>query len=120
MTVETYLKKIDPRYEVTFIKARARADAHSPFYHAEYQTTPLYYVNEWLGFNNERILKSVVLNDKQMPIDWLSGACWGNMVKIGRAKCLLIVSEEDFKLLYKSEEQRVGMEKFIEERLFNQ
>lgn len=115
MKVKDYLKRIDWDHDVTFIKARAREDAHSPFYHAEYQTTPIRPAREW--YQNDRLMESVVLNDRQMPIDWLSGAPWGNMVNCGSLKCLLIVSQEDFRLLYNRKEDRESMERYIDKRL---
>ena len=42
MRVKEYLSKIPNNTSVTFIKARARKDASTPYYHAEYQTTPIY------------------------------------------------------------------------------
>lgn len=117
MKVKEYFKKMRPSDDVTFIKARAREDAHTPFYHAEYQTTPIRRVAEWEQGNNGKLLDSIILNDNQMPIDWLSGAMWGRQVKFGRLKCLLVISEEDFELLYRSKEQRDSMERFIEEKI---
>ena len=66
----------------------------------------------------DKLLNGIILNDKQMPIDWLSGAPWGIRVVKGYLKCLLIISQEDFELLYPDKDQRKSMEKFIEERLF--
>lgn len=117
MKVREYLEKLSENSNVTFIKARARKDAHTPFFHAEYQTTPIWRARDWFSFNNEKLLDSVVLNDKQMPIDWLSGATWSGNVKNGLLKCILVVSQEDFELLYKSKEQRDGMEAYIEKKL---
>lgn len=117
MKVKEYLEKLPENSNVTFIKARARKDAHTPFYHAEYQTTPIWRAKEWISFNNEKFLESVVLNDKQMPIEWLSGATWSGDVKSGLLKCLLVVSQEDFELLYKSKEQRDSTEEYIEKKL---
>ena len=51
-------------------------------------------------------MDSIVLNDKQMPIDWLCGATWSGKVISGDLKCLLVVSEEDFELLYKSKDPK--------------
>ena len=118
MKVKDYLERIKKSTDVTFIKARAREDANSPFYHAEYQTTPIWKASEWMSYkNNERLMNSIVLNDKQMPIEWLSGAKWGTSVKNGHLKCLLVISEDDFALLYRSEDQRNSMEHYIEEKL---
>lgn len=119
MKVREYLEK-HIRGEVTFIKARAREDARTPFYHAEYQTTPINSAETWLKPNNAKILDSVILNDRQMPIDWLSGAPWGNLVRSGWLKCLLIISQEDFELLIPDQEQRNSIEKFIEKEMNNE
>jgi hypothetical protein len=115
MRVKEYFEQMNPYDDATFIKARARKDANTPFFHPEYQTTPICPVIDWQS--NEKILNSIVLNDKQMPIDWLSGALWGNAVKSGHLKCLLIISENDFEMLYKNKDQRDSMEHFIEEQL---
>ena len=40
MKVKDYLSRLNATQGVTFIKARARKDAATPYYHAEYQTTP--------------------------------------------------------------------------------
>ena len=117
MKVRQYLEKMDKVQQVTFIKARARKDAHTPYYHPEYQTTPINTVSEWMGNNNTRLLGSIILNDKQPPIDWLCGAQMGNAVHGGWLKCLLVISEEDFALLYGNEAQRGSMERFIDEHL---
>ena len=99
---------------VTFIKARVRKDANTPFYHEEYQTTPLWTVKDW---EQSKINDCIILNDNQPPITWLSGADWNVDIKRSRAKCLLVISPDDFALLYGSEEQRQSMEKYIEKKL---
>lgn len=117
MTVREYFKRISSKYrDVTFIKARARKDANTPYYHQEYQITPLRMVDEWK--HSIRILDSIVLNDRQNTITWLSGVDWNVQINEGSAKCLLIIHPEDFELLYPSKEQRNAMEKYIEEKLF--
>lgn len=120
MKVRAYLDKIHLFDEgsisdVTFLKARARKDARTPFYHAEYQTTPIFH--KWELKENMPILDYMVLNHKQAPIDWLSGAPWNNLVKRGSLICLLVISPEDFALLYPSAEQRESMEKFIDKQI---
>lgn len=115
MKVKDYLKRISWDDDVTFINARAREDAHTPYYHPEYQTTPIRPAREW--YSNDKLMNSIVLNDRQMPIDWLSGAQWGNLVRRGDLKCLLIISQEDFALLYQGEEQRRSMEQYIDKML---
>ena len=111
MLVREFLKDI--KGQVTFIKARARKDAHTPFYHAEYQTTPIRFVGEW---KNE-ILDYIILNDAQPPIDWLSGAPWKISFDRGCLTSLLVISPEDLELLYSSKEQRDHMIKFIDEKI---
>ena len=110
MTVKDYFKIIGKYDSVTFIKARARKDATTPFYHPEYQVTPIRTVNEW---EQTDIVDYIILNDNQMPIDWLSGVSWGDMVKHSTLKCLLVISREDGELLY-SEKQFADTEKYIE------
>ena len=112
MKVKEYLKKMSKDIvHVTFIKARARKDANTPFYHAEYQTTPLFSVFELkeMTYYDDYI----ILNDQQACITWLSGADWNNEIKHGRAKCLLVVSPQEAKLLAVQEHT----EKYIEKKL---
>jgi hypothetical protein len=115
MKVKEYLEKMSKDIvHVTFIKARARKDAHTPFYHAEYQTTPLFSVFELKELNeSSHINDYIILNDQQACITWLSGADWNNEIKNGRAKCLLVVSPQDAKLLAVQEHT----EKYIEKQL---
>ena len=111
MRVREFLENVTG--EVTFIKARARKDARTPFYHAEYQTTPIRRVQEWEG----NILDYIILNDAQPPIDWLSGSPWQNQFKRGDLTSLLVISPEDLALLYPNEEQRAHMVEFIDEKI---
>ena len=114
MTVIEYLNTyIDKPIQITFIKARARKDAHTPYYHPEYQTTPLKYFEE----AKESSCKDyIVLNDDMHSITWLSGADWNGMIDKGFAKCLLIISREDMETLYR-QEQAKSMEEYIDERI---
>ena len=116
MKVKDYLSRLNATQGVTFIKARARKDAATPYYHAEYQTTPARCVWEWKEGNAEKLMESVILNDRQMPIDWLSGATWEMSIKNGWLKCLLVIHPEDLYLLY-SKEQAAEIEKYIEGKL---
>lgn len=116
MRVRKYLEKLEPLTDVTFIKARARKDAHTPFYHCEYQETPIYMAKDWLKNNQTELLDSIILNDKQMPIQWLSGADWTSAISNGRLKCLLVISEEDCVLLF-SKAQQESLEEYIEDRI---
>ena len=111
MLVREFLKNITG--EVTFIKARARKDAHTPFYHDEYQTTPIRRVEEWDG----KILDYIILNDAQTPIDWLSGAPWKVAFDRGDLTSLLVIDPEDLALLYPGKEQRDHMIKYIDEKI---
>lgn len=114
MKVKEYLEHMHDAQQVMFIKARARKDAHTPFYHAEYQTTPVYYTRAWMA---SKLTDSVILNDRQMPIEWLSGAKYSAAVMSGNIKCLLVASEEDFALLIPDEVQRAEMVQYIDEQL---
>lgn len=111
MLVKEFLKDITG--EVTFIKARARKDANTPFYHAEYQTTPIRRVEDW----TDKILDYIILNNAQTPIDWLSGAPWKMAFDRGDLMSLLVISPEDFELLYPSKEQRDSMIKYIDKEI---
>ena len=113
MIVKEYLEKIGKYDSVTFIKARARKDANTPFFHAEYQETPINPACKWEG----DILQAIILNDNQPPIEWLSGAAWSNVFEAGNLKSLLVVSPEDLILLIPNEEQRKGIIEYIEGKL---
>ena len=115
MKVKEYLElaQVGKYQNVTFIKARARKDANTPFYHAEYQTTPIYTAEEW---KDSRLMDYIVLNDKQPPIVWLSGRGWDNWFKSGHLLSLLIISEDDSKLL-NGENQTYSLEQFIDEEI---
>lgn len=113
MLVKDYIKRFNIDGNITFIKARARKDAHTPFYHPEYQTTPVKYASEW---KETAIMDYIVLNDKQSPIDWLSGVSWNNAFKKGQLASLLVISEEDLALLYPGE-QRERMVSYIDNLL---
>lgn len=110
MTVIEYLNNyVKGTPQITFIKARARKDAHSPYYHPEYQTTPLFYFEE---AKKSSCADYIVLNDEMYAMDWLSGGGWNNLIKKGFAKCLLIISREDLELLYEKAQAK-STEEFI-------
>lgn len=113
MTVKEFIETYRKSNKITFIKARARKDAATPFYHAEYQTTPIFNLYDKIGTLSDYI----ILNDAQPPIDWLSGAPWINQFKTGYLESLLIISPEDFELLYGGEEQRKHMIDFIDKKI---
>lgn len=117
MKVMEYLEKLDRHCNVTFIKARARKDANTPFYHTEYQTTILDEAENWLEANYSPILDSIILNDRQPSITWLSGADWNTLIKAGIAKCLLVVSPKDYEMLIPGKEQRERLELYIERQM---
>ena len=116
MKVSEYVAKMDKKVgEITFIKARARKDGHTPFYHPEYQTCPLYWKDEVIKKN---ILSDyIILNDRQESITWLSGADWNIHIRMGTARCLLVISPDDLLLLYPSIKQDDHMIKYIEAKL---
>ena len=113
MLVKEYLKKLDACQDVTFIKTIAVKDDNSPFYDKVYQTTPIRQAYEW---QNSAIADFYILNDKQCPIDWLSGAKWKNSFEKGYLKSLLIISKEDLKKLY-SKKQAAELIEFIDKEL---
>jgi hypothetical protein len=113
MTVREYLKAFSESTSVTFIKARARKDANTPFYHAEYQTTPIRPIWEW---EKSAIMDYYILNNKQCPIDWLSGAPWKIAFDKGNLLSLLVISKEDIETLY-SPKQAQEMIAYIEKKI---
>lgn len=115
MTVKEYINKMDGGVcHLTFIKARARKDAHTPFYHPEYQTTPLFSTDEVT--KKEILSEYIVLNDRMQSITWLCGADWNNWIDKGFARCLLVISLEDFNLLYRGK-QKKSMVECIDKKL---
>lgn len=113
MTVREYLKDYSENTSVTFIKARARKDAHTPFYHAEYQTTPICCIREW---EDSRIMDYYILNNKQCPIDWLSGAPWKISFDGGWLLSLLVISKEDLETLYRGD-QAASLIEYIDKKI---
>ena len=112
MKVKDYLQTHEWN-EVSFIIAKAVKNETTPFYHAEYKTSSLlHHFDNGLGCYDDY----VILNDNAMPIDWLSGASWGNAVRRGWAKCLLIIKWEDLTTLY-SEEQAKSLIEFIDKKI---
>lgn len=115
MRVKEYLElaQVSKFTSVTFIKARARKNAHAPGYHSEYQTTPIFTVEQWA---DSKLMDYIVLNDKQPPIEWLSGKGWANWFKSGHLLSLLVISEDDLKQLYPGD-QADSLEKYIGDEL---
>ena len=113
MLVKEFLSNKPDYKHVTFIKARARKDANTPFYHPEYQETPIRPACEWKG----DICDYIILNDAQAPIDWLSGSRWKNAFDRGELISLLVISVEDLELLVPDKEQRGSMIEFIDSQI---
>ena len=57
-----------------------------------------------------------ILNDKQCPIDWLSGAIWTYAFNRGRLISLLVISKEDLETLF-SKEQASSMIEYIDKKI---
>ena len=113
MTVQEFIPRLNNKTrDVTFIVTKAVKDKYTPYYHAEYMTTPLFEVNE---VKNGLTYKDyIILNDNVSPIEWLSGATWTGLINMGVAKCMLIIKEDDLKLLTPDANQRAHMIKFID------
>lgn len=109
MLVREYLENFSPNTNVTFIKAIAHKEENARRYDEVYQTTPIRTIWEW---ETSALMDYYILNHKQCPIDWLSGAKWGNRFKQGHLKSLLIISKEDIEKLY-SPKQAAEMIDFI-------
>ena len=116
MLVRDYLELKGYKGNITFIKARARKDAHTPYYHYEYQTTPIINVDE-LYDRDSKLLDYIVLNDKQSPIDWLTNTGWTNWYNRGQLKSMLVVTKEDLQLVYRNPQQLESMIKRIDNEL---
>ncbi len=113
MLVKDYLKNYASNTDVTFIKAIAQKEENSRFYDEVYQTTPIRQLDEW---KNSSIMNYHILNNKQHPIIWLSGANWENKFKRGDLISLLVISQEDMLKLY-SEKQAADLIEFIEKEI---
>lgn len=113
MLVKDYLRNLDAFQDVTFIKTIAQKDDDSPFYDEVYQTTPIRQASEW---QNSAIKDFYILNDKQCPIDWLSGARWENRFNRGDLKSLLVISKADLEKLY-SPKQAAELIDYIEKEI---
>lgn len=109
MKVIEYFNRIKKYDSVTFIKARARKDANTKFYHFEYQTTPVHTVEQWT--QNGGLNEYIILNDDHPQIQW------ANNTGIRSVKCMLVVSEEDFAKIYRSEEQREQIIESIDKKI---
>jgi hypothetical protein len=116
MLVKEYLNTLDAYQNVTFIKAVAQKDESSPFYTEVYHTTPIRQAYEW---QKTPVADFYILNHKQCPLDWLSGAKWGNQFKKGYLKSLLIISKEDIEKLY-SPKQAAEIIDFIGKEIKNE
>jgi hypothetical protein len=118
MKVKEYLELSLNGYDnVTFIIAKAEKYEHAPGYYPVYKTTPMLRASEWKNSND--IQDYIILNNKQKPIDWLSGAKWGNQFEWGRLECMLIIKQEELYTLY-SKEEADSLEKYIEKEINNQ
>ena len=105
---DKYLESMD---NVTFLIAKAVKDESTPFYHPEYETTPIFKVIECKSMNY--LLNMNILNDRQPPIDWLSGASWKNWFDEGFLKSFIVISDANLFELY-SKKQADEMLKYIE------
>lgn len=119
MKVKEYLEHLKVSNDVTFIIAKAEKYENVQSYYPVYKTTPIYKVSEWKN-NESGILDYVVLNNKQNPIDWLSGSRWNNQFEAGRLECILAIKQEELYTLYSNKEQADSLEKFIENEINNQ
>lgn len=111
MKVKDYLKT-HKWSEISFIITKAVKDDATPFFHPEYKTSRLFHNFDNISYYDDYL----ILNDKAMPIDWLSGAPWGNAVRKGEAKCLLIINREELITLY-SEDQANSIIEYIDSKI---
>ena len=114
MKVKEYLNKLGDTYDITFIEAKALKSDTSPGYEVLYKTWP---INRVYDLKDSKVNDYIILNDRQCPIDWLSGAEWSKRFKKYWLECLLIISEDDFAKLYPNIEQKEHIETYIEEKI---
>ena len=94
MKIKEYLQEQNNYQDITFIITNGTT----------YRTTPIRTVEEWMD-STGGILEYVILNAEQPPIGWGSAVSWIDKYNRGILKCLLVISEEDFKNCYPREEQ---------------
>lgn len=111
MLVREYLSKFNENQSVTFIKAIAQFESDARGCEEVYQTTPIRQAYEW---QNSPIMDYYILNHKQSPITWLSGASWVRQFENGSLLSLLVISEADLALLY-SQKQATDIISYIDE-----
>lgn len=117
MTVREYLKDCNKYADATFIVTRARRNVCAPGYHAEYQTTPVKSIEEWEKSN---LMDYYILNNEQCPINWLSGSNWKIDFDNGNLISLLVISKDDLKMIYSSDEQIIRIIKYIDSKIRRQ
>lgn len=111
MLVREYLQNLDSFQNVTFIKTIAHKEEGARSYDEVYQTTPIRQAYEW---QSSPIMDYYILNHKQCPINWLSGASWAKQFENGHLVSMLVISKEDIELLY-SPKQAAETIAYIEE-----
>lgn len=116
MTVNEYFNTLRDQQQVTFVVARARKDDFSPYYHAEYINTPTYTVLQMRRRNNE-LLGYNIINNRQIPIDWACGVPHGEMIRTGRLRCFLVISDEALAMIYPDKRQRKAMLDYIDKTM---
>lgn len=115
MLVKDYLKNFASNTSVTFIRAIAHKEEGSARYEEMYKTTPIRQIWDW---ENSPIMNYHILNNKQCPIDWLSGAQWKKQFHRGDLLSLLVISQEDIEKLY-SVKQAADLIDFIGKEIQN-
>lgn len=108
MTVREYLKKHQNEASITFIRQKAVKDEHSPFYHSEYSTAPIYSAYEWA--QHEKVCENLVINADHPPID--ANGMWGNWYKQGNLLCAMITTEEELIKMYGEKQGRDMIEHY--------
>lgn len=96
MKLREFLQENGRNIQYTLVIQKTVKDEHSPFYHDEYKTTPIYSTWEWL--QSSCIDKYIVINRDHPPID-VTG-CWLNWYNKGNLGCCVVTTEEDLILHY--------------------
>lgn len=103
MKAKEYLESIGEG-QVTFVITKSVKDKNSPFYHYEYETTPIY--SRWEVLRDKWIDKYIVINANHPPID-ITGH-WVRAYNKGHLKCAMLTTENDLYTHY-SEKQAKSM-----------
>ena len=103
MTFKEFKEKLkNKQKDFNLITVSAVKDEHTPFYHAEYDDNHpiLSAYDAYKSYDGKCWADDyIIVNPHQPPLFWASGVNWNNAFNNGRMECLIIISEENAKLL---------------------